>query len=93
MTQTGSSRELAHGVGGLTDLPIPAHYAFIAAALALLISFGVLGLAWREPRFRGDDSGRPLPAGVVRIVGPQHLHQVPPFVGHPLERDRDHAVD
>jgi hypothetical protein len=68
MAEAGSSSLLAHGVGGLGDLPIPAHYAFIAAALALLVSFGVLGLAWREPRFQGDDSGRPLPAWLTRFV-------------------------
>ncbi len=59
---------LAHGVGGVQDLPIPAHYAYIAAATALLVSFGVLALAWRTSRFRGDASGRPLWPWLARIV-------------------------
>jgi hypothetical protein len=59
---------LAHGVGGREDLPIPAHYAFIGAALALVVSFAVLGLAWRSSRFRGDESGRPLPRALASFV-------------------------
>lgn len=68
MTGDRSVQPLAHGVGGISDLPIPAHYAYIAAALALLISFAVLAFAWREPRFRGDESGRPLPALITAFV-------------------------
>jgi hypothetical protein len=41
----------AHGVGGSTDLPIPFLYAMVGASWALTISFAVLALAWREPRF------------------------------------------
>jgi hypothetical protein len=59
---------LAHGVGGQQDLPIPAHYAYVAAAAALLISFAVLTLAWRTPRFRGDASGRPLWAWLAGLI-------------------------
>jgi hypothetical protein len=59
---------LAHGIGGQQDLPIPAHYAYIAAAAALLVSFGVLAFAWRTSRFRGDESGRPLWPWLARII-------------------------
>jgi hypothetical protein len=59
---------LAHGVGNREDLPIPAQYAYIGAAAALIVSFGVLGLAWRRSRFRGDDSGRPLPRWLSAVV-------------------------
>ena len=41
----------AHGVGGSTDLPIPFLYAMVGASWALTISFAVLALAWKEPRF------------------------------------------
>jgi hypothetical protein len=51
---------LAHGVGTRTDLPVPIELAVSAAALALLISFGVLGLLWRTPRLSGVEAGRPL---------------------------------
>jgi hypothetical protein len=59
---------LAHGVGGREDLPIPAHDAFAGAAVALVVSFVVLGVAWRSSRFRGDDSGRPLPRWLTGFV-------------------------
>ncbi|MFI5426949.1 hypothetical protein [Aeromicrobium sp. UC242_57] len=42
-----------HGVGGATDLPIPFIYAMVGASWALTISFAVLALAWKEPRFQG----------------------------------------
>lgn len=44
----------AHGVGGSTDLPIPFLYAMVGASWALTISFAVLALAWKEPRFAGE---------------------------------------
>ena len=43
-----------HGVGGSTDLPIPFLYAMVGASWALTVSFAVLALAWREPRFDED---------------------------------------
>jgi hypothetical protein len=43
----------AHGLGGSTDLPIPFIYAMVGASWALTISFAVLALAWKEPRFAG----------------------------------------
>lgn len=44
----------AHGLGGSTDLPIPFIYAMVGASWALTISFAVLALAWKEPRFQGS---------------------------------------
>jgi len=41
----------AHGFGGAEDLPIPAEYAIAGACAALAVSFIVLALAWRTPRF------------------------------------------
>ena len=52
----------AHGVGGSTDLPIPFLYAMVGASWALTISFAVLALAWRAPRFDtepGPEDPRP----------------------------------
>jgi hypothetical protein len=63
-----SSELLAHGVGGRSDLPIPADYAFLGAAAALVVSFVVLGLFWREPRFDGPRSGRPLPTWLAAVI-------------------------
>jgi hypothetical protein len=59
---------LGHGVGGGQDLPIPFQYAVVGASWALLISFVVMALAWRRSRFRGDESGVPLPAPVAAVV-------------------------
>jgi hypothetical protein len=59
---------IAHGVGGRQDLPIPFELAVLGAALALVVSFLVLGLAWKESRYRGDDSGRPLPEALTRAA-------------------------
>jgi hypothetical protein len=51
----------AHGIGSRQDLPIPFGLAVAGAAIALVLSFVVLGLAWPESRYGGDDSGRRLP--------------------------------
>jgi hypothetical protein len=67
---------LAHGIGGQQDLPIPAHYAYIGAAVALIVSFAVLAFAWRTPRFRGDASGRPLWPWLARIIDSPVTHAV-----------------
>lgn len=59
---------LAHGVGGAQDLPIPAAFAIAGAAAALAVSFIVLALAWRNPRYDAATSGRPAPAWLARLV-------------------------
>ncbi len=59
---------LAHGVGGREDLPIPFSYALVGGVVALLVSFAVLGWLWRESRLRGPAAGRPVPAGVERVI-------------------------
>jgi hypothetical protein len=59
---------LAHGVGGGQDLPIPFQYAVVGAAWALVISFTVMAFAWRSSRFRGDESGTPLPRWMAAVV-------------------------
>ena len=50
-----------HGIGGAKDLPIPPELAIVGAVAALAVSFGVLALAWREPRYDGYRVGRPAP--------------------------------
>lgn len=59
---------LAHGVGSRHDLPLSPFYAYAGAFAALLISFLALGLLWSSSRFRGDLSGRPLPAALQRVA-------------------------
>ncbi|MGI5243604.1 hypothetical protein [Dactylosporangium sp. CA-139066] len=56
---------LAHGVGGRQDLPLTPAQLAVGAGLALIVSFVVLGVAWREPRL-DPDAGRPAPAWLDR---------------------------
>ncbi len=58
---------LAHGLGGPADLPIPPELAITGAVAALVVSFTVLAVAWRTPRF-DDHSGRPATAWLGRLV-------------------------
>lgn len=59
---------VAHGVGSRQDLPIPFGLVVAGAAVALVVSFVVLGFAWRDSRLHGDDAGRPLPGWVTTAV-------------------------
>jgi len=56
-----------HGLGSRQDLPLPLPAALGAAVLVLLVSFAVLALAWRAPRWDGVAGGRELP-GLTRFV-------------------------
>jgi hypothetical protein len=58
----------AHGVGGAQDLPIPAELAIAGASAALAISFIVLAVAWRTPRYDAATSGRRAPAWLSGMV-------------------------
>jgi hypothetical protein len=58
----------AHGIGGAKDLPVPAGYAIAGAGVALAVSFLVLALAWRTPRFDAARSGRPVPAWFAAVA-------------------------
>lgn len=64
----GDRLTLAHGIGGAADLPISPELAIAGAVAALTISFTVLALAWRTPRFDAATSGRPAPAWLSRAV-------------------------
>ncbi|MGH3332377.1 MAG: hypothetical protein ACRDPJ_13865 [Nocardioidaceae bacterium] len=58
----------AHGIGGAQDLPIPGELAIAGAGAALTVSFVVLALAWRTPRFDAETAGRPVPGWLARLV-------------------------
>ena len=58
----------AHGLGGAQDLPIPATYAIAGAGAALAVSFAVLMLAWRNPRFDATTSGRLVPEWLAKLI-------------------------
>jgi hypothetical protein len=59
----------AHGIGGPKDLPIPLELTIAGAVAALTVSFTVLAVAWRTPRYDADRTGRPAPARLERLVG------------------------
>jgi hypothetical protein len=65
---TGDGISLAHGIGGAKDLPIPPELAIIGAVAALTVSFTVLAIAWRTPRYDESKTGRPAPPWLSRIV-------------------------
>lgn len=58
----------AHGIGGAKDLPISPELAIAGATAALVISFTVLAVAWRTPRYDAAKTGRPAPAWLAGIV-------------------------
>ncbi|MCW2781841.1 MAG: hypothetical protein JWR35_2290 [Marmoricola sp.] len=58
----------AHGLGGAKDLPVPAPLAIAGGMAALVISFCVLALAWRRPRYDASTQGHPLPAPMAAIL-------------------------
>ena len=62
------ARPLAHGLGGPGDLPIPPELAIAGAVAALVVSFTVLAVAWRSPRYDAATSGRLAPAWLARMV-------------------------
>lgn len=57
----------AHGLGGSRDLPISPMLAIAGAVAALTVSFTVLALAWRNPRYDGTE-GRPAPRRLAALV-------------------------
>lgn len=60
-----------HGLGGAKDLPVPAPLAIAGGTAALVVSFCVLALAWRRPRYDGQDRvlGRPALLSVFDSPG------------------------
>ena len=56
----------AHGVGGRTDLPVPAWQLAWAASFAVAASFVALGMFWETPKFRSAAAGRTLSRSLQR---------------------------
>ncbi|MCW2784856.1 MAG: hypothetical protein JWP74_1373 [Marmoricola sp.] len=57
-----------HGLGTAQDLPVPAPIAIGGGTAALVVSFVVLILAWRRPRYDDPDAGRALPRLLARLL-------------------------
>lgn len=58
----------AHGIGGQSDLPIPLNLAIAGGIAALVISFTVLAVAWRTPRYDEQGAGRRAPLLLQAVV-------------------------
>jgi hypothetical protein len=58
---------LAHGIGGVRDLPVPEWLFFWGAAVVLVVSFVALGALWKRPLLSPRSDGRPAPELVSRI--------------------------
>ena len=52
---------LAHGIGGVRDLPVPESFFFTTAAVVLVVSFVLLGLLWKKPLLEQNADGHALP--------------------------------
>jgi hypothetical protein len=59
---------LAHGIGVVRDLPIPAAYFFVGAVVVLGASFVLLFVLWRRPLLDAHADGRMLPRAISAIV-------------------------
>jgi hypothetical protein len=65
---TPDTTVLAHGVGGSTDLPVPLSFALIGAVWALVVTFAVVAVAWKSPRFDPAKPGLALPRWVTNTI-------------------------
>lgn len=52
---------LAHGIGGVKDLPIPGWMFLWGAAVVLVLSFLAFGVLWRKAILEEKSAGTPLP--------------------------------
>ena len=59
---------LAHGIGVVRDLPIPAAYFFVGAAAVLVVTFVLLFALWRDPLLERHAAGRPFSDGLSNLV-------------------------
>jgi hypothetical protein len=59
---------VAHGIGSVQDLPIPAWLFYWGAVVVLVVSFVLLGALWRRPVLGTRQHGRALGAAVSAVV-------------------------
>jgi hypothetical protein len=59
---------LAHGIGGVRDLPVPESFFFTTAAVVLVVSFLLLGLLWQRPLLERAAEGRYVPGALSRFA-------------------------
>jgi hypothetical protein len=61
--------QLAHGIGGVRDLPVPESVFYPTAAIVLVVSFVLLGVLWQRPLLEKLRAGRELPRAVATVMG------------------------
>ncbi|HEU5263976.1 MAG TPA: hypothetical protein VFU34_05015 [Gaiellaceae bacterium] len=59
---------IAHGIGGVRDLPVPESFFFTTAAIVLVVSFILLGALWRRPLLESHADGRLLPRALSSLL-------------------------
>ena len=59
---------LAHGIGGIKDLPVPLWLFYYGAALVLILSFVALWVLWKRPVLVARSRGRPVSERLQRVV-------------------------
>jgi hypothetical protein len=59
---------LAHGIGGIRDLPVPTWLFSWGASFVLFVSFVALGVLWRRPLLEREEWGRPLPQWLQAVL-------------------------
>ena len=69
-------RLLAHGIGEVRDLPVPASFFFTGATIVLVASFILLGALWRRPQLEAHAGGRALPRGLSSFLLSRPVHTV-----------------
>ncbi len=65
---------LAHGIGGVRDLPVPTWLFSWGAAVVLVLSFLLLGTLWTRSQLDRRAEGRPFPPGLERALRSTALH-------------------
>ena len=58
---------VAHGIGGVKDLPVPTWIFYWGGAVVLVISFLLLGSLWKKPLLERNRHGRPVPESLSRF--------------------------
>jgi hypothetical protein len=67
-------RVLAHGIGGVQDLPVPRWLFYWGGAFVLVVSFILLGALWKTPQLARRAGGRDLGATFSALVlGPLRI--------------------
>ncbi len=58
---------IAHGIGGVRDLPVPDSFFFAGASIVLVVSFVALGILWPTPQLERRSGGRLLAHALDRV--------------------------